>query len=754
MRRLSTKQVPTRRRRKRTKLGLSRTVLAGYGVAMAILTVVAIIGGGPAEKRQDSAEAPGEGEKPVKLATKTADMTGPVAMKPPAPQRPEAAVPVADVPPDTAANPSAAANADGNTAEDAAENAAGATTTTTTATSAEGADEGLSKPASPAASEPLEPLSPHAGYAEFLAKLRKEAETKGIPAAVFNKAFAGMAPDFEVLAFTTRQPEHNRAPWDYVGSLVSDKRVAEGRQMLSEHADALARIEQAYGVDKHLVVALWGIETSYGAGQGGRNILRSLGTLAFADARRADFWKDQLLAALRIVADGDIEAANMGGSWAGAMGHTQFMPTTFRSHAVDFDGDGRRDIWNSIPDALASAANYIKASKWQNDQPWGFEVILPSDFDYAHATPGNRKPIEDWLALGVSAPNSREIPAKGGAFELLLPAGARGPAFLVGQNFKAILKYNNSSLYALSAGLLAERLRGNEGIGASWPTDLRTLTRSERKALQKLLVDRGLDTGGIDGILGAKSRAAIRSYQAAMDLPADGFPTSDLLEHIRLDAKARQEAVAARAAAREPAPSPVSTQPPMTLPTTPTPMIPVESATVSKAPVSTPPAQAAAVEPTAVQPPAIAPTPIESAPTDPAAVPADAATSAEASASTPAPVAQGAPPANTDAPPLASDDALPVTADAAPQPAAAPPALLQQVKDVPMAPANRATTAKDTSVSGAASDDPSINDPSINNPSINAPPIDDAPVNRTSIKNTSIKSTSIKETGRREPPSE
>ena len=395
------------------------------------------------------------------------------------------------------------------------------------------------------------PVSDFASFTDFLSALRTDALAKGIAGRLFDEAFAGMQADPEVIDFTTRQPEHERTPWDYVGALVSPQRIEDGRAMLKAHASVLQRIEAAYGVDRHILVALWGIETSYGSGQGQRNVLRSLATLAYKDKRRAAFWRRQLFAALRIVAAGDVSAKAMDGSWAGAMGHTQFMPTTYLSHAVDFDGDGKRNIWRSVPDALASAANYLKASHWTAGRPWGFEVILPDGFDYGLSAPGNARSIVDWLTLGVGAIKGQKLPTNAGPLQLLLPAGAAGPAFLVSSNFKAILKYNNSSLYALSAGLLASRLGGGPGITRPWPIDIKPLARPQRRELQQLLVNRGLDTGGIDGILGGRSRAAIRSYQLGEKLPADGFPTTEILARLRRTAPSGKKAAAAIAAGRQ-----------------------------------------------------------------------------------------------------------------------------------------------------------------------------------------------------------
>ena len=312
--------------------------------------------------------------------------------------------------------------------------------------------------------------------------------------------------------------------------------------MLRRHDELLAKIEKAFGVDKHVIVAIWGVESSFGAGQGGRNILRSLASLAYLDKRRAPFWNEQLLAALKITANGDISPERMTGSWAGAMGHTQFMPTTYRAHAVDFDGDGRRDIWNSVPDALASTAAYLKASNWKPGLHWGSEVILPKQFDYASAVPDRTLPVIDWQARGVTSPDDRHVDYGAELVGMLLPAGNLGPAFFVSRNFKSILRYNNSELYALSVGYLADRLAGRPALTAAWPRHLKPLDKDQRIELQRLLSDRGLDTGGIDGILGGRSKIAIRSFQSAENLPADGFPNVKLLDRLRSTAKQGKKA--------------------------------------------------------------------------------------------------------------------------------------------------------------------------------------------------------------------
>ena len=370
-------------------------------------------------------------------------------------------------------------------------------------------------------------------FAAFLVDVKRDGRKNGISSKLLERVFADMQIDPDILDFTTSQPEHARAPWDYIEAMVSDKRIADGRDMLRRHRAILDKIEQIYGVDRHIVVAIWGVESSYGSGQGGRNVLRSLATLAYQDQRRRSFWKKQLIAALKIVANGDIVPEVMTGSWAGAMGHTQFMPTTYLAHAVDLDGDGKRDIWDSIVDALASTAAYLKASNWQRGLAWGHEVIVPEGFDYSLSAPGYVKTFKDWAALGLTIPPRAKTPAPESKLSLLLPAGNRGPAFLVSAKFKSILRYNHSNLYALSVGHLADRLANGPRIMGNWPRHLKPLAKDQRVELQRLLVARGLDTGGIDGILGGRTQAAIRSYQSAQNLPADGFPSSDLLERLR-----------------------------------------------------------------------------------------------------------------------------------------------------------------------------------------------------------------------------
>ncbi len=369
--------------------------------------------------------------------------------------------------------------------------------------------------------------------AGFVTALWPDAEKRGVSRALFDRAFAGVTPDPEIFDLLANQPEHTAAPWDYMNRLASETRIETGRRKLVENAELLGKIEAKYSVDRRIVLAIWGVESNFGAGPGTRHVIRSLATLAVGDPRRPEFWRSELLAALTILQRGDIALERMTGSWAGAMGHTQFMPTTYLAHAADFDGDGRRDIWGSVGDALASTANYLKVSGWQAGEPWGLEVVLPVDFDFALTRPGTTKALGAWSALGVTAPFGRPLPVSAQSFALVLPAGARGPVFLVSANFKAILRYNASNAYALAVGHIADRIGGGAALAGVWPLDDPPLGRAGRQELQRLLSGQGYDTGSADGILGNSSRAAIRGMQQKLGLPEDGYAGERLLVRMR-----------------------------------------------------------------------------------------------------------------------------------------------------------------------------------------------------------------------------
>ncbi|WP_426105961.1 lytic murein transglycosylase [Pseudomonas sp. TWR1-1-3] len=374
-------------------------------------------------------------------------------------------------------------------------------------------------------------VQPTQSFSEWQADFRAQALKAGINPLVFDNAFTGITPDMSVIKADRSQPEFSRPVWEYLDGALSPLRVRNGQRLLEQNAELLGRIEQRYGVDRQALVSVWGMESNFGSFQGNKSVIRSLATLAY-EGRRPEFAQSQLIAALKIIQEGDISPEKMLGSWAGAMGQTQFIPTTYETHAVDFDGDGRRDIWNSSADALASTAHYLQSSGWKQGQPWGFEVTLPAGFDYALADGAIKKSVAEWQKLGVKVPASAAGSEQLSA-ALLLPAGYRGPAFLVLDNFRAILRYNNSSSYALAVGLLSQRFNGGGTILADWPKDDRPLSRSERVELQMLLSQRNYDAGNADGIIGANTRKAIRSAQQAMGWPADGYPSHKLLESLR-----------------------------------------------------------------------------------------------------------------------------------------------------------------------------------------------------------------------------
>ena len=385
-----------------------------------------------------------------------------------------------------------------------------------------------------ASTDPLTRVTPVLpSFSEWRQQLRGEALASGISASLFDRAFTGIILDPRVIAADSSQPEFSRPVWAYLDSAVSANRVASGQAARLQQQTSLAAIEQRYAVPAETLVAIWGMESNYGNNIGDYQVIRSLATLAY-EGRRQAFWRAQLLAALQILEQGDVSPENLRGSWAGAMGQTQFMPTTYQEHAVDFDGDGKRDLWQSAADSLASAAHYLQASGWRPGLPWGFEVQLNEGFDYALADPAKRLTLAEWRALGVQPVTALNRPALDGeSATLLLPAGHRGPAFLVLKNFRAILRYNNSTAYALAIGVLSDRLRGKPGIQADWPRDDRQLGRSERVELQQLLARNGFEPGAADGIIGANTRQAVRAYQQTLGLPADGYPDPKLLETLR-----------------------------------------------------------------------------------------------------------------------------------------------------------------------------------------------------------------------------
>ncbi|MFP7721424.1 lytic murein transglycosylase [Lysobacter sp. A3-1-A15] len=369
--------------------------------------------------------------------------------------------------------------------------------------------------------------------------LGSRAAGEGISASVFDANVRTVTPDPSLLALLNSQPEFSTPIWDYLAGLVDDKRVADGQRMLAEHAGVLSRVEAKYGVDPATVVAVWGVESDYGATFGKRPLLTSLTTLSCM-GRRQSFFRGELIDTLRIIQSGDVAPERLVGSWAGAFGHTQFMPSTYRRIAVDFDGDGRRDLVGSIPDALASTANYLKRSGWRSGQPWGYEIRLPSGFD-GPAGRTNRRPLSEWTDRGIRRVDGGAIPVSGNTpAALFQPAGAAGPSFLVFKNFDAIYSYNAAESYALAIAHLSDRLRGGGGFAKGWPTADPGLSRAERREVQTLLLARGHDIGEVDGMLGKASRAAIKLEQARMGMqPIDGRAGQRMLKALRASGPVR-----------------------------------------------------------------------------------------------------------------------------------------------------------------------------------------------------------------------
>jgi len=365
----------------------------------------------------------------------------------------------------------------------------------------------------------------------FLDALWADASKRGITRATFDRALAGFTPDARVIAATRREPEYGKPVGQYIDSVASKSRIATGMAKATQWASVLDAIDARYGVDRGIVLALWGIESSFGAGADRWDVIRSLATLA--EARYRDpYFRNELLAALKILQEGHIARERMLGSWAGAMGQPQFMPSSFYEYAVDFTGDRRRDIWTSVPDVLASIANYMARSGWQRRLPWGFEVALPASFDYRRS----RGTFAEWAKLGVRRADGGALPATGDGF-LLFPSGAAGPAFLVTANFNAIKLYNNSDVYALAVGHLADRMGGGAPFHAAWPKDDPQLSRDARIALQRKLASLGYAVKDFAGRLDFDQRDAIRDIQAKHGMVPDGHPTPALMERLGIETR-------------------------------------------------------------------------------------------------------------------------------------------------------------------------------------------------------------------------
>jgi len=371
-----------------------------------------------------------------------------------------------------------------------------------------------------------------ADFGVCLERLWPQAAKRGISRVTYETYALTLTPDMKIMELLDTQPEFTRALWDYLDFLVTDARIARGREILAQHVGIFDAVEKAYGVDRYIITAIWGIESNFSTAGGERPVVRSTATLACIGRRQA-YFRDEFLSALEILQRGDLRPEQLKGSWAGAFGPTQFMPTSFKRFAVDFDGDGRRDVVDSVPDLIASTANNLKKDGWVAGQTWGYEVTLPSGFNYLLADQSRRMTLREWEQQGVRRIGGRPFPRPDDQAYLLVPAGARGPAFVMLNNFRTIMKYNPSEAYALAIGHLADRMRGGAPFVQPWPREERMLSRAERYELQQLLAARGLDIGEPDGKLGGKTRLAIRQFQASVGEPPDGFASSSILGRLR-----------------------------------------------------------------------------------------------------------------------------------------------------------------------------------------------------------------------------
>ena len=380
-----------------------------------------------------------------------------------------------------------------------------------------------------------------AAFDAWLNGVRRDAATAGISQATIEAALTGLAPIERVLELDRRQPEFTRTFWSYLDRAVTRDRIERGRALVAKHGELLRRIQRRYNVQPAYLVAFWGLESDFGKHTGGFSVIGALATLAY-DARRGAFFRAQLLDALRILDQGHVSAAEMEGSWAGAMGQLQFIPSTFVNYAVDFDGDGRRNIWTDLPDVFASAANYLSSIGWRGDEKWGREVRLPADFDWEMASLSLRKPLEEWRRLGIRRSDGGALPVADISGAIVAPGGHKGPAFLVYGNFDKILHWNRSLLYAIAVGHLADRIAGRGPLYAARPAKEEPLSRAQVEEMQGLLAALGFDAGEPDGVVGSRTRAALRAFQRRAKVPPDGYPTPELLASIRRSASGRGQA--------------------------------------------------------------------------------------------------------------------------------------------------------------------------------------------------------------------
>ena len=370
-----------------------------------------------------------------------------------------------------------------------------------------------------------------ADFQSCVAGLRSAAVAKGVSSATFDRAMSGVTPDMKVIELMNNQPEFKTPIWDYLGTLVDEEKVAEGRAMMRQHAATLAAAESRFGVDRHTIAAVWGVESDFGKARGRMPLVQALSTGACLAPRRNAFFKGELLATLQIIQRGDVRPERLFGSWAGAFGHTQFIPSTYLRLAVDGDGDGRRDLVDSIPDALHSTANFMDKAGWITGATWGYEVRVPAG--YSGPTGRNPKqPVSSWASRGIVKFDGSALTGTGTA-GLLMPAGRSGPAFLVFKNYDAAYSYNGADSYALAISLLSDRLRGRPGVQGEWPTDDLPLSREQRRELQRLLIARGFDVGEPDGAVGALTRGAIKQIEAKLGMAQTGRPGEKVLRALK-----------------------------------------------------------------------------------------------------------------------------------------------------------------------------------------------------------------------------
>jgi membrane-bound lytic murein transglycosylase B len=371
-----------------------------------------------------------------------------------------------------------------------------------------------------------------ANFDNCVAGMWPDAARRNISQENFQRFTAGLTPDLHIMDLMDAQPEFSKSIWDYLDILVNDNRLATGRQILAQYKPQFDMAERAYGVDRYVIAAIWGIESNYSTQVGDRSVLQSTATLACV-GRRQPYFREEFLSALEILNHGDLRPDELRGSWAGAFGPTQFMPTAFKRYAVDADGDGRRDVVDDAADLIASTANNLKKDGWQSGETWGYEVVVPPGFNYMLADRAKVMPLAQWEHLGLKHADGKPFPHPAEKAYLLAPAGAEGPGFLMLQNFRVIMKYNPAEAYALAIGHFADRLRGGGPFIQPWPRQERELSLTERLELQQLLAARGFYRGTPDGQFGSETRSALRSFQASIGAPADGFASSGMLERLR-----------------------------------------------------------------------------------------------------------------------------------------------------------------------------------------------------------------------------